>query len=121
MRCSLLAVTFIFFVCGACVAADLEQAHRNAMATLDNFQDCLSDEYVKVTHAKKMTEQEFVVYIGGACIPAREDYRARMGEFLAAQFPMMKQSLHIDSANESVKQIQADIVRAYVRGELHRE
>ncbi len=121
MRCSLLGASLLMLQCGFCFAADADQAHRSAMAALDKFQDCLSDEYVRVAHAKEMTEPEFVVYIGGVCIPPREDYRTKMREFLIIQFPMMKESLHVDSANEAVKQVQGDIVRAYVRGELRRE
>jgi hypothetical protein len=121
MRCWLLGASLLLSLCGMCAAADVEQLHRSAMAALDKFQDCLSDEYAKVAHAKKMTEPEFVVYIGGACIPSREEYRAAMRDFLAIQFPMMNEVLHTDSADEAVKQIQADIVRAYVRGELHRD
>jgi hypothetical protein len=121
MRCWLLGASLLLSLSGMCAAADVEQLHRSALAALDKFQDCLADEYVKVARAKKMTEPEFVVYIGGVCIPSREEYRSVMREFLAIQFPMMKQSLHADSADEAVKQVQGDTVRAYVRGELHRE
>ena len=121
MRCSLLSISLILLLCGMCSAADVEQTHRSAVSALDKFQDCLSDEYAKVVHAKKMTEPEFVVYIGGVCIPPREEYRAAMRKFIAVQFPMMNARLHADSADEAVKQVQIDIVRAYVRSELHRD
>jgi len=121
MRCLLLGTSLLLLLCGTCVATDVEQAHRMALAALDKFQDCLADEYARVVHAKKMTEPEFVNYVGGACIPLREEYRTSVLNFLEMQFPMMKNSLHVDSANEAVKQVQGDIVRAYVRGELHQD
>jgi hypothetical protein len=121
MRCILLCVLILLPVSGAASATDEEQAHRRAITALDDYQDCLAEEYENVSRSKKMPEQEFVVYIGGVCIPSRESYRARILDFLTIQFPMMKQSLRIDSANDAVEHVQRDLVRAYVRGETHRD
>jgi hypothetical protein len=41
--------------------------------------------------------------------------------FLTVQFPMMKQRLQVDSANDAVEQVQRDLVRAYAKGEIHRD
>ena len=78
MRCVPLCVSIFLLLCRTVAAADEEQAHRRVVAALDEFQDCLNDEYVQVTRSGKMTEQEFVVYIGGACVPFRETYRTTM-------------------------------------------
>ncbi len=43
-----------------------------------------------------------------------------MLDFLSVQFPMMKQSLHRDSADEAVQQRQKDVIRAYVRSKTQR-
>jgi hypothetical protein len=121
MRWILLCVLFLFSVPRMAFATDEEQSHRRAIAALDDYQDCLTVEYEKVARSKKMTEPEFVVYVGGACISNRENYRAEMLRFLTVQFPMMKQNLHVDSANDAVEQVQRDLVRAYVKGEIHRD
>jgi hypothetical protein len=66
---------------GAASATDEEQAYRPAITALDDCQDCLTEEYEKVSRSKKMTEQESVVYVGGVCIPFRESHRVTMRNF----------------------------------------
>jgi hypothetical protein len=42
-------------------------------------------------------------------------------DLMAIEFPMFNQKLQIESANEAVVEMQKNIVRTYVRSELHQD
>jgi hypothetical protein len=114
-------LAIFIFCCGPALTDDVDRLRRTAVLASDNYQDCLVDQYEQVTRHRSMTEPQFVEHISLACIPIRERYRVAMLHLLACQFPMLRPEFHVDAANEAVAQMQKDIVRTYVRNDLHQD
>jgi hypothetical protein len=89
----LLCVLFFLSVSGMAFETDEEQAHRCAITALDDYQDCLTEEYEKVARARRWLNRSLLYMSAGLAFRTGKAVARKYSIFLTVQFPMMKQRL----------------------------
>jgi hypothetical protein len=98
----------------AAVADELDEAHKEALASRDTYWNCLAQEYSRETN-KSLSDQDFTLHVAGACPSERQNLRVMLVEYLTLQFPDADAGAHMTTANNAIALAQKDIVTAFVR------
>jgi hypothetical protein len=107
----LLALAFATLASNA-LAAEIDDAHREAVRGRDSYWNCLAREY-SPNHIKSMSEQDFTADIAAACPSERQNFRVTLIDFLSMQNPAGAD--HLSTANRAIELAQKDIVTAFAR------
>jgi len=95
------------------LADELRDAHRLALQGRDFYWNCLAREYQN--HGKKsMSAQDFIADVASVCPSERQNFRARLMDYLSIQFPDAETSTNLTTANRAIELAQKDIVTAFV-------
>jgi hypothetical protein len=98
----------------AAVADELDEAHKEALASRDTYWNCLAQEYSRETN-KNLSDQDFTLHVANACPSERQNLRVMLVEYLTLQFPDADAGAHMTTANNAIALAQKDIVTAFVR------
>jgi hypothetical protein len=98
----------------ATLADELDDAHKEALASRDTYWTCLAQEYSRDGN-KNLSDQDFTQHIAGVCASERQNFRVMLVEYLTMQFPNADAGAHMTTANNAIALAQKDIVTAFVR------
>jgi len=94
-------------------ADELQDAHRLALQGRDFYWNCLAREYQN-DGTRNMSAQDFTADIASICPSERQNFRARLMDFLSMQSPDADTSANLTTANHAIELAQKDIVTAFV-------
>jgi hypothetical protein len=103
----------------AAMAAEVEDAHRQALAGRDAYWNCLAQEYARDGN-KTMSGQDFTSLIANVCPSERQNFRVTLVDYLSMQFPDADAGDHMTTANKAIALAQEDIVNAFVKRNTRR-
>jgi hypothetical protein len=109
-----LVLAIVTMTTSAAVADDIEDAHRQALASRDTYWTCLAQEYSRDGN-NSLSDQDFTLHIASACASERQNLRVMLVEYLTMQFPNADVGAHMTTANNAIALAQKDIVTAFVR------
>jgi hypothetical protein len=98
----------------ALAADELDDAHREALASRDTYWNCLAREYSREAN-RSLSDQDFTLHVANACPSERQNLRVMLVEYLTLQFPDADAGAHMTTANNAIALAQKDIVTAFVR------
>jgi hypothetical protein len=94
-------------------SADPEEARKAAHSFKEVYWNCLANETQRI-FPKKLSGQDFALFIKGACPSEAQRFREVLIDFLALKYPEVQQSLHFASAEQAISAARDDIVKAYI-------
>ena len=117
MRALLAAI--LAMVASAVMAADVDDAHRQALAGRDAYWNCLAREYARDSN-KAMSGPDFTTLVANVCPSERQNFRVTLAAYLSLQLPDAEAGAHMTTANNAIDLAQKDIVTAFIKHNVAR-
>jgi hypothetical protein len=103
------------FFCASVTAgyADAESARALTHQLKDKYWNCLAAEGVQAL-PRKMSGQDFVIFIRGRCLDQLKHFRIALVDYLALKHPDVEMRAHLAAADQVIQAAIDDIASTYV-------